>query len=141
MDRRQAALVAAAVVVAVALVLLARPIPAVENPYIRATTRNSAGYFTLRNYGLLGYCVVDVEIITPEVMAMIHRTVKTGEGMHKMVEVDKVCVGPFGSLEFKPGGYHIMIMNPLNDVQEVKVRLLLENGVSLEFSAKVTRGV
>lgn len=141
MKRKQAAAIIGAVVVIVVLVFLARPIPVVENPYVRATTRNSAGYFTLRNYGLVGYCITGVEIIEPKVMAMMHKTIKTEEGMHKMVEVDKVCVGPFGSFEFKQGGYHVMIMDPLNDVKKIRLRLLLEDGSSIEFTAKVTRGV
>ena len=141
MNRRVMAIVAVAVVALVLVVLLAKPVPIVENPRVRATTRNSAAYFTLRNYGLVGYCVIGVEMEEPRVMAMMHRTVRTEEGMHKMVEVDKVCVGPLGSFTFKEGGYHVMIMNPLEGVDEVRFRLLLEDGGSIEVNAKVSRGI
>jgi len=127
-----------AVVIIAALALLARPIPVIENPRVQASINNAAGYFTLRNYGLVEYCVVGVEMVSPQgVMAMMHRTVMTEGGMHEMQEVDKVCVGPFGVVEFKQGGYHVMIMKPLDIGSDVKFRLKLDDGSKVEVVAKV----
>ena len=133
-----------AVVIIAALALLARPIPVIENPRVRASINNAAGYFTLRNYGLAGYCVVGVEMVSPQgVMAKMYMSVQTEggmhehQGMHEHKEVDKVCVGPFGVAEFKPGGYHLMIMEPLDIGSDVKFRLKLDDGSKVEVVAKV----
>ena len=137
--RRGIVLAVVAVVILALLLTLLRPIPSVEGAYVKASLRNSAGYFTLRNYGLVGFCVVGVEVVEPSgVMAMMHKTVEES-GMHKMVRVDRICVGPLGSFELREGGHHIMIMNPLKGVDVVKLRLKLDNGGYVEFSAEVRK--
>ena len=44
-------------------------------------------------------------------MLMLHLSENRG-GMSSMRHVDSIDVAPGGALEFKPGGYHLMCMQP-----------------------------
>lgn len=73
---------------------------------------------------------------------MLHNTVKKGEVMD-MVHIDKVEIAPHGELEFKPGGYHLMLMNPKGTIEpgaKVPVTLKFGGGESttVEFEVRKT---
>ncbi len=127
------------IVIIAVIGFLYRPIITVEGAYVKLGLRNAAGYMTLRNYGLVQDCVIGVEFIQPQgVKAMLHKTeMDKSTGTMKMVHVEKVCIAPFQTFEFKPGGYHIMIMKELSDFNEVKFRLRLESGALIDVTAPV----
>lgn len=73
-------------------------------------SRPAAGYFTLENRGntplaLSGASAPDCQSL------MLHQSTETG-GMARMAMVDSVPVPPHGSINFSPGGYHLMCMQP-----------------------------
>ena len=52
-------------------------------------------------------------------MVMLHRSMSK-DGSNAMVEVGSVTVPPGGSIEFAPGGYHLMCMSPAKDMRDRK---------------------
>ena len=50
---------------------------------------------------------------------MLHRSMSK-DGSNAMVEVGSVSVASHGSVEFAPGGYHLMCMSPARDMRSRK---------------------
>lgn len=86
----------------------------------------AGGYFVLKNTGgataLVGASAPDYG------MVMIHETVEKG-GTSRMVHVERIEVPAGGGVEFRPGGYHLMLMRAKRDIA-VGTKVL----VTLEFS-------
>jgi copper(I)-binding protein len=69
-----------------------------------------AGYFTLEN--LTGAALDLTGVSSPDFgSAMLHETVEK-DGTGSMREVAKLTIPARGRVEFKPGGYHVMLMQP-----------------------------
>lgn len=69
-----------------------------------------AGYFTLEN--LTGAPLDLTSVSSPDFgSAMLHETVEK-DGTGSMREVAKLTIPAHGRAEFKPGGYHVMLMQP-----------------------------
>lgn len=73
-------------------------------------SRPAAGYFKLKNRGnttlvLSGASAPDCKSL------MLHHSTTEG-GVSRMAMVDSVPVPPHGSIQFAPGGYHLMCMEP-----------------------------
>ena len=85
----------------------------------------AGAYFTLANQGAKAVALVGAS--SPDYGAvMIHKTVEQG-GMASMVMVDKVEVPAGGKLEFRPGGYHLMLMHAKHEIKlGTKIPLTLE---------------
>ena len=66
--------------------------------------------------------------------AMIHRS-KNVDGVVKMSHVNKITLKPGEQLDFKRGGYHIMLMGVDKELmsKEFSVKLIFEKSGSLEF--------
>ena len=70
----------------------------------------AAGYFTLRNNGAAKATLTGVD--TPACgMLMLHKSDDKG-GMSSMEDVKSVDVPGGGQVQFAPGGYHLMCMDP-----------------------------
>jgi copper(I)-binding protein len=99
----------------------------------------SAGYFTLTNRGDKPLSLVGAEC--PDFgMVMIHRTIERG-GLSTMRPVHELKVAPGKSVEFAPGGYHLMLMRPRHPLRpggRLPVTLRFADGSSLpvEFVVK-----
>ncbi|MGO9482464.1 MAG: copper chaperone PCu(A)C [Candidatus Kryptoniota bacterium] len=89
----------------------------VENVYVRVASRGmtSAAYFTIVNSSEMPDTLYDVNADFTE-MAMLHETVRNN-GMVGMKEVDFVVVPARDSIDFKPGGFHIMLMDVKQDLK------------------------
>jgi hypothetical protein len=97
-------------------------------------TGYSAGiFFEARNLGLSEVCIVDAYLEGVNAKVELHETVKEG-GVARMTPVDRVCIPPLGTVEFRHGGLHVMVMGGmdpggktlvlvLDDGREVKVEL------------------
>ncbi|MYN14874.1 copper chaperone PCu(A)C [Pusillimonas sp. TS35] len=89
----------------------------------------SGGYFSLRNNG--DKPVTLLAAASPAYgMVMLHRTTNEG-GMSRMSETHEISVDVGGTLEFKPGGYHLMLGHaPSAPVvgSKVDLELLFDNG-------------
>jgi periplasmic copper chaperone A len=91
----------------------------------------AAGYFTLHNSGA-GTAVLSGAETPGCATIMLHKSEKTG-GMEQMRMVESVGVAPGATLEFKPGGYHLMCMKPaLQAGTNVPVTLRFSDGSSLK---------
>lgn len=74
----------------------------------------------------------------------LHKSVEEN-GMHKMLKQEALVIPEMGSLELRPGGYHVMLIG----VQEprpkagdvIPLRLDLEGGESIEVSVPVKKRV
>lgn len=98
------------------------------------------GYFTLEN--LTSKPLSLTEVSSPDFgSVMMHQTVQQG-GQESMQEVARIEVPARGSIEFKPGGYHLMLMQPRKDLSagdSVTLMLKFSDGSELAILAPVRR--
>jgi copper(I)-binding protein len=113
----------------------------VENPYYAETPRAIAVYMKIHNGKLKEVCLVKTELAEPGMaMVGIHETVMK-EGVHEMRPVERLCIPPRGTLEMKPGEYHIMIMGDSETIKAitadktVTIRLTFNDGTQIEVKA------
>lgn len=92
----------------------------------------AAGYFSLNNSRGGPIALVGAESPAFEQVS-IHRSMEK-EGMTSMVPVPRLNLASGESVEFAPGGYHLMLMkrrSPTAIGDEVSVTLLFEDGLRL----------
>jgi periplasmic copper chaperone A len=98
----------------------------------------AAGYFTLSNPTATPQRLTGAS--SPACgMLMLHKSVRKN-GTESMVMVPSVAVPAHGSLQFAPGGYHLMCMQPapaMRPGQAVSVTLEFAGGGSLAASFPV----
>ncbi len=85
----------------------------VRDAWIRETPPGMAmmaGYMELRNDTSRPQVLVGASS-SGFAKVMIHRTI-VKDGMAGMVHASRIELAPNGSLNFAPGGYHLMLMNP-----------------------------
>lgn len=115
----------------------------VRDPFMRTIipARPAAGYFTLVNDGDAPRKLVGVQ--SPDCGAlMLHRSVREG-GQDRMEMVDAVTIPAHDSVEFAPGGYHLMCMSPSPAVRKggaITVTLKFGDGSALATEFPV-RGI
>lgn len=103
----------------------------------------SGGYFTLHNGGEKPVTLTGAE--SPACgMLMLHKSMNQG-GMGMMEHVTSVDVAPGGTLEFKPGGHHLMCMHStamLKPGARVPVTLKFSGGetVTADFAVRNAAG-
>jgi uncharacterized protein YcnI/copper(I)-binding protein len=114
-----------------------------EAPWIRATpggAKVAGGYVKISNTGtepdhLMGGTFPLAEVVEVHEMGMT-------DGVMKMRSVPKgLEIKPGGSVDLKPGGYHLMfqkLKSPLKEGQTIKGTLVFEKAGSIEVEYKVT---
>jgi len=112
----------------------------VEKAYVRTAAKGmtSAAYFKTVNNSDTADTLYDVKADFTD-MAMLHETFRDN-GMVGMKEVDFVAVPARDSIEFKPGGYHVMLMNvkeALKTGMNVELELLFKHGGTIKVDAIV----
>jgi hypothetical protein len=112
----------------------------VERAYVRTAAKGmtSAAYFKIVNNSDTADTLYDVKTDFTD-MAMLHETFRDN-GMVGMKEVDFVVVPARDSIEFKPGGYHVMLMDVKEDLKadsKVKLELLFRHGGTVKVNADV----
>ncbi len=114
----------------------------VENISYTSTSKAMAVYATIRNTGFSTACIIGVEVVEPgSLSASLHETVEEG-GVVSMRKIDRICLGPFETVDLAPGGLHIMIMPvggvDIGDVIErynmIRLRLILDGMEPIEFN-------
>lgn len=115
----------------------------VENAWVREApphAETSAAYLTIRNNSDQGRTLLG--ITSPQFQkAEIHNT-QMADGQVRMQRQDKVAIAPHGSLEFNPGGYHLMLINPLHPLKEgdmVELRLQFNEVPRLTVQAPIRK--
>jgi hypothetical protein len=114
----------------------------IVNPWSRATPKGAStaiGYMTIRNNGtapdrLIGGSIDVADGFQLHSMAMEN-------GVAKMRELNGVDIEPGQTIEFKPGGSHVMFVNlkhPLSKGEPVKGTLVFEQAgkVQIEYSVE-----
>ncbi len=99
-----------------------------------------AGYMILSNNGNVELTIVSVESETFSRIE-IHESVDK-DGMMSMRPVDVVSIKAGETLPLKPGGLHLMLMNPLQHLSpgdEVTVTLIFDNGNKRAVPMKVRK--
>ena len=114
---------------------------AVSDPWLRYIPGGApaAGYFTLSNRGDKPLSLVGAECADFG-MVLMHRTIERG-GLSTMRPVHELTVAPGTSVEFAPGGYHLMLMRPKHPLRpggRLPITLHFADGSSLpvEFLVK-----
>jgi copper(I)-binding protein len=97
-----------------------------------------AGYFRITSHATSPLYLVGA---TSPAFAelMLHRSIEEA-GTSRMEHVDRVALNPAQTVEFAPGGYHLMLMQRKQDVhagQEVPVTLRFSDGETLTARFKV----
>lgn len=98
----------------------------------------SGGFFVLTNTGSADVKLKGAQ--SPSYgMVMVHQTTHSN-GMSRMSEVDQVVVPAKGTLEFKPGSYHVMLEKADASVKVgsvVQLNLLLDDGTKVVADCQV----
>lgn len=109
------------------------------NPWLRQMpegSKNTAGFLTIRNNTGKPLILKDVTLDWAN-MAMLHES-KVVDGMARMLHKDSITIKQ--SLNFQPGGLHIMIMGikePLQADRDYHIRLHFEGREPLEVAFKL----
>ena len=112
----------------------------IAQPWMRFLTPDipAAGYFTLNNSSAREASLTGAS--SPACgQLMLHQSVVSNGAAH-MQMVQHVAVPAHGSVTFRPGGYHLMCMQPSADVapgKHVPVTLRFSDGAALPASFTV----
>lgn len=114
----------------------------ISSPWARASVgsmRPTAAYLTVVN---TGEQMVTITGVVSEIAgrSSIHETSVSAEGVGTMKPVKEVHLSPGGTLEFKPGSYHIMLMElnePLLEGASTSMSLMFEDGSQKLFSVPI----
>jgi copper(I)-binding protein len=135
---------AAAIAAAIASPVLAAKVE-ITDAWFRALPANlpAGGYFKLHNSGTVEAVLTGAD--SPACgMLMLHQSMDMG-GMEKMEMVASVSVPANGTIEFKPGGYHLMCTAPKPSLKagaRVPVTLEFKDGTKTvaDFIVKTAAG-
>jgi hypothetical protein len=98
----------------------------------------NGAYLTLINAGTAPRVLVSA--MSPDFAAVSFHQTRTVNGVSEMSAVSNLTVRPQNSLRFAPGGYHIMLMQPLRALHpgdHVPITLRFADGTSLQVSFEV----
>jgi copper(I)-binding protein len=118
--------------------------PSVSNAWIRALPAHlpAGGYFTLANPGPKAVSLTGAQSAACGSL-MLHMT-HSMNGMEHMMAVDKIDIPAGGSFAFKPGGYHLMCMDPKGLVPGTNIAVTLKfadgSTVVTNFAVKTATG-
>ncbi len=97
-----------------------------------------AAYVSLMNHGSEADRLVSAQSPAAETVE-IHMT-EAIDGVMKMRATGPLEIAPMGTLEMKPGGYHIMLMGlkaPLKTGEEIEITLTFEKAAALTLKVPV----
>ena len=113
---------------------------AIEDAWARPTKAGmmSAAYFTMHNVGSVADSLVQVSSNASEDL-QIHLSYMN-DGIMVMEEQPFVAIQASEQIPFQPGGYHIMIIQPTNDMEEgdsISLSLYFKSGMIIEETIQV----
>ncbi len=126
LDKRVVAGVLVLVVVVVLGFLYASPSIRIDNVRYTYTGKSAGVFFEAYNMGLRTVCIVGASLEGVNAKVELHETVEEN-GAYRMQPVEKVCIGPFQTVEFRPKGLHVMVMGGVDPGGETLI-LYLDNG-------------
>ncbi len=108
-------------------VIVKRPMPGMHM---------SAGYFTLTNNSQEAIVITGVR--SPQFGSVeMHESV-VEDGVARMVELDDLALPPGATVEFIPGGKHLMLMRPAEDLDQVTLEFFAGDTVVLSVNVSST---
>lgn len=114
----------------------------IKGGWVRTTANDvSAAYMMIENEGLEDTLVAATSPISS--MVQLHEVVTEGSSTKMQEKEGGFTVPAQGSVELKPGGFHIMMMNltePLEEGDEVEVTLTFEETGEVTLTLPVQRG-
>ena len=113
---------------------------AIKDAWARPTKTGmmSAAYFTIHNVGSVPDSLVQVSSSASEDV-QIHLSYMN-DGIMVMEEQPFVAIQASEQIPFQPGGYHIMIIQPTNDMEEgdsISLSLYFKSGMIIEETIQV----
>jgi len=113
--------------ITVSEVAIARPKPGMQM---------TAGYFTLSNH--TSQEIVVSEVRSPQFGSVqMHESV-IDDGIARMAELDDFVLQAGSTVEFRPGGKHLMLMQAVEDLDEVTLEFFAGESIILSVNVKVT---
>lgn len=114
--------------------------PSAQDGWARAADKgqNSAAYFTLNNPGLRDRVIAVQSEISDQIS--LHETVLDEQGVAKMQSVEAVDLPAHATIEFKPGGMHVMLMSlkrSLEPGDRFSISLILERAGRIDVPIEV----
>lgn len=113
----------------------------IRDPFARATppgAKSTAVYMTIENKGKEPDRLLSAK--SPAAGIVEIHEMKMDGGMMQMREVKDIVVAPGATVELKPGGYHVMLMDlkqPLKQGDTLPVTLRFEKAGAVEVKATV----
>ena len=113
----------------------------IRQPFARATpasAKTAAVFMTIENKGKEAERLLSVS--SPAAGIVEIHEMKMDGGMMQMREVNGLEIKPGATIELKPGGYHVMLMDlkaPLKQGESVPVTLKFEKAGSVEVKAAI----
>lgn len=136
-------LVPAVLLYAWSLLAIAGPTIVVENAWVREAPPSAqmmSAYMTLKNTGADDVVLVDVE--SPAFrMVMLHKS-EVVDGIARMSHQDELLIPAGGSVELKPGSFHLMMPAPgerLQSGDRVEFDLIFADGSTTRIQADVRK--
>lgn len=115
----------------------------VENPFVREmppTAPATGAFMTLINSSDQDIAIVRAQSDAAEKVELHTHT--HDNGVMRMREIPEISVPAMGQAELKPGGLHIMLINPtraLKEGDDVRIMVTLTDGSELEIIAPVRK--
>ena len=113
----------------------------IRQPFARATpasARTAAVFMTIENKGKEADRLLSAS--SPAAGIVEIHEMKMAGGMMQMREVNGLEIKPGATVELKPGGYHVMLMDlkaPLKEGESVPVTLKFEKAGTVEVKASI----
>jgi copper(I)-binding protein len=103
---------------------------------------NSAAYFHIMNHSEKDIRLTGAESDAADIVEIHEHTM--ANGVMKMQKVESIMIPAGSSVEFKPGGYHIMLIgvtNKINTGDKVDIKLTFSNGTIKKIRASASETV
>ena len=112
----------------------------VSDAWARSATQGTTGaiYFVIQNHNAEADAISGASSDVAETVE-VHET-KMENGVMSMIHVESVALEPSAKVEFKPGGYHVMLINLKQDLKagdEVTFTLHFKNSPDITINATV----
>lgn len=104
-----------------------------------AKNTNSALYFVIKNRGSKTDTLIDAQSNAAE-ETEIHESFKKDNDRMGMRPAGKIAIKPKSEFEFKPGGFHVMLLGVLKDLnigEKIEAVLLLKYAGKIKVKAEV----
>ena len=113
----------------------------IKNAWVRDTPLHaemSAGYLTIMNHSAQTQTLTSVS--SPQFQKVETHKTEMVNGQVRMLREENVTVPAHGHLEFKPGGYHLMLIHPLHELKlgdRVELHLQFKGSQPLAVDAQI----